>query len=99
MSINSFDKGDVVRCSGAFTNLAGTAIDPAVVKFDFLAPTATTPTTYTYATDAQLVKDSTGNYHVDLDADIEGIYQWRLYSTGTGKAAAEGRFFVKGSSF
>jgi hypothetical protein len=98
MAINAYDKGDVVRCSGAFTNSAGTAIDPTAVLFTFIDP-AGTSTTYTYGVDAALAKDSTGNYHVDVNADAEGIYHWRMYSTGTGKAAAEGEFVVTSSVF
>lgn len=97
--MNSYDKGDVVRCSGAFTNSTTAAVtDPTVVKFSFLDPNQAT-TTYTYGIDAQLMKDSTGNYHVDVDADIVGVYHWRLYSTGTGKAAAEDKFRVRHSAF
>jgi hypothetical protein len=98
VSINSYDKGDVIRLSAVFTNSAGTAIDPAVVLFSFINP-AGTQTTYTYGTDAELVKDSTGNYHVDVDADTEGLFYYRFYSTGTGKAAAEGQLFIKETIF
>lgn len=92
--MNIYDKGDVVRVSGAFTNLASAAIDPDVVLFAFRRPD-NTGAIYTYGTDAQLVKDSTGNYHVDLDADQVGTYYYRMYSTGTGKAAEESSFLVE----
>ena len=96
--MNEFVKGNVVRCSTTFTNLAGAAIDPTTVSFSFKTPAGVT-TTYVYPTDAQLVKDSTGNYHVDISADTEGTYYWRFFSTGTGKAAYEGSFAIPDSEF
>ena len=96
--MNSYDKGDLVRCSGAFTDGSGNAQDPDVVIFKFTNPSGTT-TTYTYSTDAQLVKDSTGNYHVDVDADETGLWRTRWEATGTGQAADESAFRVTESQF
>lgn len=90
--------GNVVRCSNTFTDIAGTEIDPTTVAFKVQNP-AGTITTYTYPTDPQLVKDSVGNYHVDISADSEGTWYYRFYSTGTGKAAFEGKFAVINSVF
>jgi hypothetical protein len=93
--INEHDEGDLVRASAAFTNTAGTATDPAVVKFRFKAPSAATYTEYIYLTDAQLVKASTGNYYVDLDTTGEpGIWKFRFYSTGSGQAAEQKKFKI-----
>jgi hypothetical protein len=97
-NINTYDKGDVVICDVTFTNESGVVGDPAVVLFSVMDPEGTL-TTYTYGTDAALVKDSTGVYHLDLNADIEGMYRYRFYSTGSGKAASEGQFLVKDSVF
>lgn len=96
--MNSYDKGDVIRCSGAFTNAAGEAQDPTAVLFKFKTPAGVT-TTYTYDADDELVKDSTGNYHVDIDAGEIGLWSYRFYSTGSGQAAAEGQFSIKRTEF
>jgi len=88
-----FDKGDLVRCSGAFTDSDGTATDPAAVLFKVRNPNGST-TAYTYGVDDELVKDSTGNYHVDVNANVAGLWVYRFYSTGSGQAADEGRFRV-----
>jgi hypothetical protein len=90
---SSYDLGDLVRVSGAFTNSAGTAQDPTVVKASVRTP-AGVVTTYTYGVDAGLVKDSTGNYHLDVSAAEIGWYYYRWFSTGTGQAADEGWFEV-----
>lgn len=96
--INCYDKGDLIRCSGAFTDAAEDAQDPTVVIFKFTNPSGNT-TTYTYDTDAELVKDSVGNYHVDVDADESGRWYTRWEATGTGQAADEELFFVVASRF
>jgi hypothetical protein len=51
-------------------------------------------TTYTYGVDVAVVKDSTGNYHIDIDANAAGTWHARWFSTGTGQAAEEMEFFV-----
>lgn len=95
---NHYDKGDLVRCTGTFTDASGTAQDPAAVLFKYQDPSGNA-TTYTYGTDAELVKSSTGVYYVDVDADEAGVFLYRFYSTGTGQAADEGFFRVEESKF
>jgi len=94
----AFDKGDLVRCTGTFTNGAGAGVDPTAVLFKVKMPGGTI-TTYTYGTGAEVVRDSTGVYHVDVDANAAGEWYYRFYSTGTGQAAEEARFSVDGSEF
>jgi hypothetical protein len=54
----------------------------------------------TYGVGAELVKDSTGVYHVDIDADEAGKWLYRFYSTGTGQASSSiGEFIVFVSEF
>ncbi len=93
-----YDLGDLVRVSGAFTDSAGAAQDPNAVLFSFTDPSGNT-STYTYGVDVELVKDDTGDYHVDVDCDECGVFWWRWYSTGSGQAADEGRFYVQQSAF
>lgn len=90
---NRYHLGDLVRVSGVFTNAVGTAVNPTVVNLSFRNPSGN-ETTYIYGTDAALVKDSTGNYHVDIDADEAGIWHYRWWSTGTGQAAEAVKFIV-----
>jgi hypothetical protein len=96
--VNQYDVGDLVRVTGTFTDAAGTAIDPTTVVFKVKKPDRSI-TTYTYGTDMQLVKESTGNYRVDISADVKGKYKYRWYSTGNGQAAGESEFEVIKSSF
>lgn len=96
--MNQYSKGDLVRCSASFATSAGAATDPTAVLAQVRNPAGTT-TTYTYGTDAELVKVSTGNYYVDVNANQVGTWHYRFYSTGTGQAADEGSFKVKDSNF
>jgi hypothetical protein len=68
-----YDEGALVRESEAFTSLAtGLPADPAVVTLSWeVVPNGTgspgSATTWTYLGTGAIVKDSTGNYHADLD--------------------------------
>jgi uncharacterized protein YfaS (alpha-2-macroglobulin family) len=94
--MNAYQVGNVVRCSGAFTTAAGAAVDPSTVTFRARRPDGTV-TVYVYGTDAELVKDSTGNYHVDLAANAAGRWAYRWEGTGAAPSAAEAQFRVEAS--
>ncbi len=98
MSVNIYDNGDLIIVSAVFTDSVGAAIDPSTVTFKFKDPAGTT-TTYLYGTDAELVRDSVGNYHVDLSPTVRGDYLYRYESTGTGQAAEEHSFSVRRGNF
>ena len=97
MTKSAYDVGDLVRCTGTFAS-SGSNVNPSTVMFKVKSP-AGTVTTYTYGTDAALVRDSTGVYHVDVDAAMAGEYAYRFWSTGTGQAAAEKQFLVVATLF
>lgn len=94
MSINVYDVGDLVTVSAAFTDVNGDPADPAAVSLAFEDP-AGTVTTYVFGTDPEVVKDSVGNYHVDIDADSAGDWHYRWIATGAGQGAQIGQFAVK----
>lgn len=89
-----YDYGDLVRVSGHFTDANGDDVDPTVVMLTFVEP-GVAAVTYTFGVDADLVRDSAGHYHVDLDADTAGRWRYRWFSTGTGQAAGETFFDVR----
>ena len=92
--MNTYTDGELVKCTGTFTTEAGDAQDPTGVRFVFETPAAQV-TEYVYGTDVQVVKDSTGIYHVNLDTtDKPGTWKYRFYSTGTGQSAAQAKFKV-----
>lgn len=91
--------GQPIRLTTAFTDaVTELPIDPTTLEFDVKKPCGS-KTTYTYGTDTELVKDSTGNYHIDVTPDIPGRWFFRWVSTGTGAGATEGFFNVQKSRF
>ena len=97
--MNSYDVGDLVRLTATFTNSAGVVTDPTAVtcllKLRYVI--GSTATTYTYP--ANITKDSTGVFHVDVTPTTEGIWDYRWVGTGTVQAAVEGAFNVPNSEF
>lgn len=95
-----FDFGALVRVPFVFLDSSGSVIDPAVVKFQYRCEAVSMGTTFTYGADAALVKDSSGRYHADIDTnESSGLYYYRPFSTGTGQAARESRFYVRPKQF
>jgi len=94
MTISVYQKGDLVRITGAFTDVAGSAIDPTTVSL-FVSNPAGGATEYVYLTDAAVVKDSVGNYHADISATIAGDWRWWWEATGTGQAVQIGQYVVE----
>ena len=91
---NSYTIGQQIRFSAAFKNLAGTLTDPTTVTFKIESPSGTV-VTYVYLTDSQLIKDSTGNYHVDYLPASSGAWNYRWEGAGAIVSASEQWFDVK----
>lgn len=88
-----------VRLAVNFQDDDGTDIDPATVTFKAYSPTGVT-TTYVYATDAEVIRLDTGDYHVDFVPDESGRWHYRWSTTGSGTSIAmEETFVVQGSVF
>lgn len=94
MTINVYDVGDLVTVSGAFTDTSDDPADPSTVSLAYTDPSGNV-TTLVFGVDADVVKDSTGNYHVDVSVDEAGDWHYRWISTGTGQGAQLGQFAVK----
>lgn len=100
MPVQRYVRGALVRVSAEFTTSGGTYVDPSVVRVKYRAPGQTVgdQTTLLYGTDAAVVKDATGKYHVDVDTTNKaGTWRFRWESTGSGQAANEGEFVVDAS--
>lgn len=95
MSTYAFNKS--VRLSVTFNE--GSNYDPALVVVKTCSPTGVI-TTYTYATDAAVQKDTTGQYHIDILPAQTGTWYYRWEGTTNGVTAAdETSFFVEPSQF
>ena len=91
--MDAYDLGDTRRLSAAFT-VAGNsppATDPTTLTFKMREPDGTV-TTYVYVTDAEVVRDSLGNFHVDWLLAQVGRHTYRWVDTGTAAEADTGEF-------
>ena len=95
--MSEFHKGSLPRLSAAFKDAAGTLGDPSTVTVKYQKPDGT-EVTKVYVTDVEVVKDSVGNYHIDVSASASGVWVYRWQSTGP-VTAAEAIFTVKESEF
>ena len=91
--MNSYNKG-IVPLSTAFT-VGDVATDPTTVTFTLKGNGETV--SYVYGTDDELIKDSTGNYHVDYTFEESGYYQYSFVGTGD-CAAVDSDYVIIGST-
>ncbi len=89
--------GSLVRISSVFTSM-GANVDPDSVFVQVKDPKGDI-TSFTFGTDAAVKRDDVGQYHYDIDCQLEGQYYYRFYSTGQGQASDEGKFYVLDSIF
>ena len=92
MAKNIYDIGDLPRISGAFT-VGGTATDPTTITLKIEDPSGNV-TTYTYAL-AEIIKDSTGNYHKDISLDESGYWHYLWIGTGAVESVDENYLYVR----
>lgn len=95
MSTTVYDVGDTARLSAKF-QVGGADADPTVVTCTIKVPTGVS-TTYTYGADAELAKDSVGDYHVDWPCAVSGLHWYEFRGTNAVASAGEGKFFVRES--
>lgn len=93
MTINYYKLGQKVRCTVNF-KVNGTLTDPTTVRCKVKDPSGNV-TTYVYGTDAELVRESTGVYHVDVVTDEKRQWHFRFEGTGTCTAVEESSFGVR----
>jgi len=76
-------RGNRVRSYIEFSDLTGSYIDPPLLRFKIQTPDNVSKT-WTYGTDAEVVKDSVGHYHADvslgtLKVDAKYICRWEAF--------------------
>lgn len=87
--MTTYDIGDEVRLSVAFTDAAGAAADPTTVTCTVRKPDGSTLTPTATST------GSTGAYRADIQPDQTGNWYYRFAGTGALVAAEEGQFYVR----
>lgn len=91
---NQYDVGRIVRVSCSFTTSTGLAFDPTTVIATIKKPGGVLAT-YQYGSGPDVVKDTTGQYHVDFEITLAGLWYYRWYSTGALKASSQSYFRVR----
>ena len=75
-----YERGDLVRITCTFSNLATVNADPTTVTLSVLPPSRTLAT-YTYA-DGDIIKSATGIFYYDLALTTVGDWVYRWVGTG-----------------
>ncbi len=101
MAVNRYDVKDLVRVTALFKNSGGTLTDPpGTITMKYQDPTGNeTVETYYGGTTVHIVRDGTGTYHLDIDADEGGTWYYRAEAVGTGQAADEQMFICDATVF
>lgn len=99
MSSYNLIEGTLVRfyTSTPFTTIDGTVADPTTVKFAYQVEGGS-PNIATYGTPASfgtIVRDGTGNYHIDVNTSGKpGLWTWVWVGAGAVQTRAEGTVVV-----
>lgn len=80
----SLEVGDGISTTAKFRDKNGVLVNPSIVKFAFRRPGDPADTVWVYGTDVQVVRDSTGIYHVDLPFDKSSEWVCRWSGSGSG---------------
>lgn len=96
--VKCFPWKSLVRLTATFTDFFGAPVDPDSVTVRTNSPDLTVDVKV-YGTDIEVVRDSEGKYHFDVNAIEPGDWEYRWEGTGIGQAAGEGKFKVGGSVF
>jgi hypothetical protein len=86
--MNSYPNGATIRFS-AVLRLNGVLTDPATLTFKTYEAADGTITSHVYGTDATLIKDDVGLYHINAALSKSGAVVYRWVATGTPAGVAE----------
>ncbi len=95
--MNQYTLGKKVTLTITFT-ANSISTDPGTVTFKMREPDGVV-TTYEYGTDAGLIQDATGVYHVDWVTAKSGLHAYRFEGTDPCQTAEEEHFYVNQSVF
>jgi len=67
--------------------------DPSALSIRIYRPDETTDE-FVYQTDAEIIRDNTGRYHLDYVPDVPGMHRWVWIPTGNAAQPSEGEFYA-----
>lgn len=93
MTVNTYKKGQKVRCKAVFT-VDEVLTDPTTVTFLVKAP-GIEAVTYVYGIDGEVVRDGVGAYHVDVVGNSQHLWRYRFEGAGACEAVEESAFRIR----
>lgn len=91
--VDVFDVGDLIRSENAFS-VSDTDTDPDAVKVLVKTPGGSV-SEFVYGSDTDVIKDSTGNFYIDISMTESGVWRTRWEGTGAVTAAVEDFWSVR----
>lgn len=98
MAYDNITAGETVHFYVAVSNADGVKTNPTGIEFHLKRPDAVIQT-YTYGTDLNLTKDSTGKYSIDLTLNLPGTYYYKWKTASPNISIVEGEVIVVSSLF
>jgi len=92
-----YDVGAVVEAA-VDIDVDGVLTDPSALTVKYRDPGGNV-TTKVFGTDAEVVNDDVGIYHIDIHTDEKGEWAVRWVGTGEASGATEYSFHVRASRF
>ena len=90
---STYDVGDIVRLSATYTDTGGTPANPTTVFFVYERPSGSFSTET--STGVNVANPTVGSFHLDIDIDEPGLWEYRVTSAGSIQASTEDYFVVR----
>lgn len=86
--MNAYPLGRVVRLSSVVRNQSDVVADPTSLTVDITRPDGTV-ISKTWPTDGDVVQSSTGNFLIDIVANVRGAWRYRWSTASSFTTASE----------
>jgi hypothetical protein len=93
-AMNSYPINTLVSIDIVVKTPAGVLIDPSTLTCDVNDPSGTT-TTYTYGVDITFLRNSLGNFTLEVDGNAHGMWFYHPEASGNVEVSGDGYFFIK----
>lgn len=91
--MDNFFEGATARITARFEDENHVLADPTTITAEFSNP-AGVKTTWVFGADVELVRESVGVYHYDIDLNLPRVWHYRIEGTGTVKAVSQNQLNV-----
>lgn len=97
MAGSIYNPGDLVTLQARWS-VNDLETDPSTVSIQVKDPSGNI-TTYSYGGAGAVVRDSVGNYHVNITVNTTGVWYYRVLGAGSVQKNGEDSFLVSSSQF